>query len=74
VKGECTFILSGRIDQGEPPLEVIRNELNNALKRTDGTLSDIAKAVAKKFGLPKSMVYDEALKLKDKLKSTRRKI
>jgi 16S rRNA (cytidine1402-2'-O)-methyltransferase len=73
VKGECTFLLSGRIEEEKPPLAVIRNELTKALQGSDEALSQIAKSVAKKFGLPKSMVYDEALKLKDKSKDTRRK-
>lgn len=66
VKGECTLLLAGCTDERETSIEVVRSELNTALKKTDGALSEIVKTVAKKYGLPKNMVYDEALKLKRK--------
>ncbi|UCD32343.1 MAG: 16S rRNA (cytidine(1402)-2'-O)-methyltransferase [Desulfobacterales bacterium] len=67
IKGECTLLLTGRTDEREPSLESVRNELRKAFKETDGTLSEIAKTVAKKCGLPRNTVYDEALKLKHKI-------
>jgi 16S rRNA (cytidine1402-2'-O)-methyltransferase len=66
VKGECTLLLAGCTDERETSIEMVRSELNKALKKTDVTLSEIAKTVAKKCGLPKNMVYSEALKLKRK--------
>ena len=64
VKGECTLLLAGCTDERYDSIKKVRSELNKALKKTDGTLSKIAKTVAKKSGLPRNMVYDEALKLK----------
>jgi 16S rRNA (cytidine1402-2'-O)-methyltransferase len=64
VKGECTLIVMGLEENKEVSLETIRNEINTELEKTGSRLSDIARAVAKKYGLPKSKVYNEALKLK----------
>lgn len=64
VKGECTLIVMGSEENKEVSLEAVRNAINIELKKTESRLSDIARTVAKKYGLPKNKVYDEALKLK----------
>lgn len=64
VKGECTLLVMGCEEIKKVSLETIRNEINSELEKTGSRLSDIARAVAKKYGLPKNKVYDEALKLK----------
>lgn len=64
VKGECTLLVMGCEEIKEVSLETVRNEINSELEKTGSRLSDIARAVAKKYGLPKNKVYDEALKLK----------
>lgn len=64
VKGECTLLVMGCEENKEVSLEALRNEINSELEKTGSRLSDIARAVAKKYGLPKNKVYDEALKLK----------
>jgi hypothetical protein len=56
----------------EVSLDTVRNEINSELEKTGGRLSDIARAVAKKYGLPKNKVYDEALKLKRAAQSSER--
>jgi hypothetical protein len=43
---------------------VVRGEITEALKKEEGALSEIVKALAKKYDLPRNMIYDEALKLK----------
>jgi len=72
VKGECTLLVMGCEENKEVSLETVRNEIKNELEKTVSSLSDIARAVAKKYGLPKSKVYDEALKLKHKEQSAER--
>ena len=71
VKGECTLLLTGCSNDGEASIEMVRSELNKALEKKEHTLSEIAKWVAKKYGLPKKTVYDEALKLKRKSQSAK---
>ena len=73
VKGECTLLVMGCEENKEVSLETVRNEINSELKKTGRKLSDIARSVAKKYGLPKNKVYDEALKLKRTTQSSERK-
>jgi len=72
VKGECTLLVMGCEEIKEVSLETVRNEINSELEKTGGRLSDIARTVAKKYGLPKNKVYDEALKLKRAAQSSER--
>jgi 16S rRNA (cytidine1402-2'-O)-methyltransferase len=72
VKGECTLLVMGCEDIKEVSLETVRNEINSELEKTGGRLSDIARTVSKKYGLPKNKVYDEALKLKRTAQSSER--
>lgn len=72
VKGECTLLVMGCEEIKEVSLETVRNEINSELEKTGSRLSDIARAVAKKYGLPKNKVYDEALKLKRTAQSSER--
>ena len=72
VKGECTLLVMGCEEIKEVSLETVRNEINSELEKTGRRLSDIARAVAKKYGLPKNKVYDEALKLKRAAQSSER--
>ncbi len=72
VKGECTLLVMGCEEIKEVSLETVRNEINSELEKTGGSLSDIARTVAKKYGLPKNKVYDEALKLKRTAQSSER--
>jgi 16S rRNA (cytidine1402-2'-O)-methyltransferase len=72
VKGECTLLVMGCEKNKEVSLETLRNEINSELEKTGSRLSDIARAVAKKYGLPKNKVYDEALKLKRTAQSSER--
>ena len=73
VKGECTLLLAGCIDERETSIEVVRGEITEALKKKEGALSEIVKALAKKYDLPRNMIYDEALKLKREAQSAERK-
>lgn len=64
VKGECTLLVAGRESGGEIDRESIQNHLRRLHHEQDGSLSDLVKEVAREYGLPKRVVYEEALKLK----------
>lgn len=64
LKGECTLLVAGcktgtRIDR-----DSIQNHLRRLHHEQDGSLSDLVKEVAREYGLPKRVVYEEALKIK----------
>lgn len=65
VKGECTLLVTG-FQEEAVAVESIRKEIKKELETPGSRLSDIAKIIAKKYGLSKKTVYDEALKLKRK--------
>ncbi|MFC1516317.1 16S rRNA (cytidine(1402)-2'-O)-methyltransferase [Thermodesulfobacteriota bacterium] len=65
VKGECTLLVAG-FQEEAVAVETLRKEIKKKLEIPGSRLSDIAKEVAKKHGLSKKMVYDEALKIKRK--------
>ncbi len=73
VKGECTLLVMGCQENKDVSLATVRTEITQALAKGENRLSDIAKSVAKKYGLPKNKIYDEALKLKRKAKSAKHK-
>lgn len=73
VKGECTLLLAGCTHESDTSIEAVRSELYKALKKQDKTLSEVAKTVAKKLGLSRKTVYDEALKLKREVQRPQRK-
>lgn len=64
VKGECTLLVAGWESGGEIDRESIQNHLRRLHHEQDGSLSDLVKEVAREYGLPKRVVYEEALKLK----------
>ena len=64
IKGECTLLVAGCSKNQDVSLETIRAEIEKQIEMAGSSLSDLSKTIAKKYGLPKKMVYDEALKLK----------
>jgi 16S rRNA (cytidine1402-2'-O)-methyltransferase len=64
IKGECTLILAA----AEPPLalpgEALGEELRRALASGPRSLSELARELAQRHGLPKKVVYTEAMKIK----------
>ena len=64
VKGECTLLVTGRTENKAVPLAALQAEIAGALQIEDGRLSDLAKTLARKYGLSKNEVYAEALKIK----------
>ncbi len=64
IKGECTLLVAGDKENEDVSMEKVRKEIKKRLISAKGSLSDIAKGIAKKYNLPKNSVYDEALKIK----------
>ncbi len=64
IKGEITLLVKGYIKDKDVPLEIIKQEIKKNIDLTDNKLSSIAKQIAIKYGLPKSKVYEMALKIK----------
>ncbi len=65
IRGECTLLVNGApaVASTEADLQAA---LKAALAAPDQTLSQVAKALARQFDLPRKVVYDKALKLKGK--------
>ncbi len=64
IKGECTLLVARDEENKDVSMEKVRKEIKKRLASAKGSLSDIAKEIAKKYNLPKNRVYDEALKIK----------
>jgi 16S rRNA (cytidine1402-2'-O)-methyltransferase len=62
IKGECTLLVSGDGDNQATSWERIRSDILVML-RAEVKVSEIAKALAQKYNLPKTKVYEEALKI-----------
>ncbi|MBU0769357.1 MAG: 16S rRNA (cytidine(1402)-2'-O)-methyltransferase [Proteobacteria bacterium] len=67
VKGECTLLVKGCEEKKDVSQDVIRAELIEALGNKKGKISEVSRIIAKKYGLSRNKVYDEALKLKRKV-------
>jgi len=65
IKGECTLLVTGEEENKDVSMEKVRREIKKRLASAKGSLSDIAKEIAKKYNLPKNIVYDEAVKIKE---------
>ena len=72
VKGECTLIVKGRQETSDVSFETIQGEIIKTLETTESSLSDLSKTIAKKYGVSKNRVYQEALKIKHGMQSTTR--
>ena len=69
VRGECTLLVSGwEADAPRLTTEVTR-EIQEALSTPGKRLSEAVKEIAADTGLPRSKVYEEALKMKKNIES-----
>ncbi len=66
IKGECTFLVSGRGEGSAPPGETMRREIAAALSEEGARLSEISRRLAEKYGVSKKIVYQEALALQER--------
>lgn len=64
IKGECTLLVSGARQEKKASMDDIRKELQKRLNDENARLSEIAKDIAKQYKMPKSKVYEMALKIK----------
>ncbi|RPH52941.1 MAG: 16S rRNA (cytidine(1402)-2'-O)-methyltransferase [Desulfobacteraceae bacterium] len=65
IKGECTLLVSGfeEIEISSPDL--VTKDLKASIHSNEKPLSVLAKETAKKFGLSRKRVYEEALRIKN---------
>jgi 16S rRNA (cytidine1402-2'-O)-methyltransferase len=66
IKGECTLLVAGAEEPPRADWLVIRADLQRQLTEGQARLSDIAKSLARQYGLTKSQVYSIALELQKK--------
>ena len=64
IKGECTLLVEGCKKAAELDRDILLEDLRQLRLETGRPLSDLVKELAKKRGLSRKVVYDEALKLK----------
>ena len=64
LKGECTLLVSGSEASEQIDAEVIKTEIKATLQKGQTSPSEIASAIAKKYGLAKNAAYDLVLKIK----------
>jgi 16S rRNA (cytidine1402-2'-O)-methyltransferase len=64
VKGECTLLLSGAEPREPLPWDEAREEIRLALASASGGISELARELAHKHGLPRKAVYAEAMRIK----------
>jgi len=70
IKGECTLILAGPDEAAPRPQEELQEEIRRALAAGTESLSELARDLARRHGLPKQAVYAEAMKIKTERKPT----
>ena len=65
VKGEITLLVTGK-EEEDVSMELVRSEIERHLEIEENGISDISKHIAEKYGISRSIVYETALKLKEK--------
>ncbi len=61
IKGECTLLVAGCQKEAAVDLGLVGAEIRAALGNQKNSVSQIARTIAKKYGLPKNEVYEMAL-------------
>jgi 16S rRNA (cytidine1402-2'-O)-methyltransferase len=64
LKGEYTLLVGGYEVRGEVDRDLLLKDLKRKYLETDRPLSDVARELARKYGLSRKIVYEEGLKLK----------
>jgi 16S rRNA (cytidine1402-2'-O)-methyltransferase len=64
IKGECTLLVEGCREKTAISREELRNQIKKEMNNKQ-SLSDISKTIARRYGLSRRAVYEEALSLKD---------
>jgi len=63
IKGECTLLVGGA-RPAEPTRQDLDTAIADALAQSDRSLSELAKDLARRLGVPRKEIYDKALALK----------
>jgi len=64
IKGECTLLVEGAVMPEPLSTQDLQAAIRDELESSDAGMSALSKEIAKRLGLPKSRVYEEALKIK----------
>jgi 16S rRNA (cytidine1402-2'-O)-methyltransferase len=64
LKGEFTLLIAGTHEKGEISLDRIHNDIRTEMAKNRQGLSALVKTIAKRYGISKQVVYEEALRLK----------
>jgi 16S rRNA (cytidine1402-2'-O)-methyltransferase len=64
MKGECTLLVAGRNQSDEMDIQHVKAAIASALENEAGSLSEIARQIARECGLSKKAVYDLALEIR----------
>jgi 16S rRNA (cytidine1402-2'-O)-methyltransferase len=64
IKGECTLLVAGRQEGQAAGPASIKAEIKTALEKQQGSLSEIARIIARRHGLLKNEVYALALEVR----------
>lgn len=67
VKGECTLLVTGAVNKPAISLEAMRDLIRSKLTHEDIGVSVLAKEMASMLNLPKSRIYQEALRIKKEM-------
>jgi 16S rRNA (cytidine1402-2'-O)-methyltransferase len=63
IKGECTLLVTGAENTETVSIDTVADELQALIIKDEDTLSQIVKAVSKKYNISKKIVYDKALEI-----------
>ena len=63
VKGECTLLVGGA-ETGQADLRELDAAIAEALARSDQSLSELCRNLARRFGVPRKEIYAKALAVK----------
>ncbi len=66
IKGELTLLVAGNDSSARVSMDVVRADIVKCFKVEETRLSELARILSKKHNLPKNIIYDEALKIKDR--------
>ena len=64
VKGECTLLVKGSMTPEEISTDEIKAVLRRELDASNRGLAELSKRIAKRYGISKNVVYQEALNIK----------
>ena len=64
IKGECTLLIAGYEVNEARSWDEVRHDIRTALKSDEHKITELARNLAKKHGIPKNRIYDEALKVR----------